>query len=716
MIKEKALAYYQAGFNVLPTNTKKIPTVEGWKDYQENRQSADLVQSWTYPCLAIIGGFANVECFDIDTKNDLTGLVYEHFLQEVKKKIPDFFASVVIQRTPSGGWHWIYKIDKIEPNQVLAANDQKRAILETRGKGGYFLVSPSPGYELVQGSFENMPIVKSGIRSTLFLIAKKFDMRVKTTTNNTKAAIERQISKLEKNRIDITGSYADWIKIGFGLQSEFGENGRDLYHRISQLYTGYDSAKTDEQYNNCLKDTGIFKSKINAVFGILKDYGVVNNRTNFSQNASTIDLELIQPSENRTDENAPSPVPKESSDKSNRYLIKHQAILDYLEKKDLRYNEITHHIEKPGGENLSDWCVNSYTIDILRQTGSNVGVDTLNRYIWSDTVERYNPITSYFDKLPKENTGELGKLLSTISVKDENMNVFIQKWLCSIVAAAYGNVPELVLVLIGAQGSGKNIFFERLLPEKLRGYCAVDNLSEGKDSDILMTQKLIILDDEFYGKSKKDAEHFKSITSRKVFSIRKPYGRIAEDLPRLAVLCGASNKTNIINDNTGNRRIIPVEITGRDFPAYDKIDRDKLFSQLLYYYEKLGENSFTLNDDERTYLDSINDDYQLVNSERELLLSYIKPVTREEFLAMTIGERESKGFDFRAATSIGNHIQMQTGFRIDNRKLGQELNQAGFEKDKRRVKGAQYPIVGYYVQMLTRPNLEEYDHKNDIPF
>src|SRR5690606_8018810 len=110
-----------------------------------------------------------------------------------------------------------------------------------------------------------------------------------------------------------------------------------------------------------------------------------------------------------------------------------------------------------------------------------------------------------------------------------------------------------------------------------RRYYAESNLDEGKDSEILMCKKLIIVDDEFGGKSKKDATKLKRLSSQQTFSIRAPYGRITEDLNRLAVLGGTSNDSEVINDPTGHRRIIPIILLSFDIEKYKSIDKTKLF-------------------------------------------------------------------------------------------------------------------------------------------
>ncbi|MEQ9287723.1 MAG: DUF3987 domain-containing protein [Cyclobacteriaceae bacterium] len=68
--------------------------------------------------------------------------------------------------------------------------------------------------------------------------------------------VERIIQFIESNSTDITSAYSDWVNIGFAFADEFGESGRNLFHRISQFYPDYSSQECDKQFDNCLKANG----------------------------------------------------------------------------------------------------------------------------------------------------------------------------------------------------------------------------------------------------------------------------------------------------------------------------------------------------------------------------------------------------------------------------------------------------------------------------
>lgn len=85
--------------------------------------------------------------------------------------------------------------------------------------------------------------------------------------------VERIILSIEANRTDITSTYSDWVNIGFAFADEFGENGRNLFHRVSQFYPDYSATECDKQFDNCLKSKGHGVS-LKTFFYLAKDAGI----------------------------------------------------------------------------------------------------------------------------------------------------------------------------------------------------------------------------------------------------------------------------------------------------------------------------------------------------------------------------------------------------------------------------------------------------------
>jgi len=98
--------------------------------------------------------------------------------------------------------------------------------------------------------------------------------------SNSINVIERLIAALEERRIDITGTYENWIKVGFALCTTFGEQGRGYYHRIGRMYPHYTRDETDRTYTQMLgKNNG--RTKLATIIYLAKEAGVTINKNKY---------------------------------------------------------------------------------------------------------------------------------------------------------------------------------------------------------------------------------------------------------------------------------------------------------------------------------------------------------------------------------------------------------------------------------------------------
>src|SRR5690554_1968208 len=88
----------------------------------------------------------------------------------------------------------------------------------------------------------------------------------------THQAIERILRQIEARSLDLTCSYAQWLKLAFAL-STLGESGRSYFHRLSRFHPEYDPAECDLQFSRCLasKGTGI---NLGSFFHLAKEAGI----------------------------------------------------------------------------------------------------------------------------------------------------------------------------------------------------------------------------------------------------------------------------------------------------------------------------------------------------------------------------------------------------------------------------------------------------------
>ncbi len=150
-------ALIRAGLSVIPTRKDKRPALASWTSFQATAPTESEAKSWapSYGLGVICGPVSGgVFCIDIDTKHDIRGGVVEDYSQLIKEQAPDLLERLVVEKTPSGGYHFIGRCKTSIRNLKLAKNEKHEAIIETRGDGGYFCAAPTPFYKLIRGRLE----------------------------------------------------------------------------------------------------------------------------------------------------------------------------------------------------------------------------------------------------------------------------------------------------------------------------------------------------------------------------------------------------------------------------------------------------------------------------------------------------------------------------------------------------------------------------------
>ena len=87
------------------------------------------------------------------------------------------------------------------------------------------------------------------------------------------AEIQDVARQLVDRGIDITAGYNNWLKLGFALADGLSEDGREIYHQLSQLNDEYDTTECDRQYTHCLHGRGQGIT-VNTFFQMAKEAGI----------------------------------------------------------------------------------------------------------------------------------------------------------------------------------------------------------------------------------------------------------------------------------------------------------------------------------------------------------------------------------------------------------------------------------------------------------
>jgi len=188
-----AVEYRDMGFSVIATDALK-QSVGKWKIYQERPPgSAELRNMFYHPTaqgIALVTGKSsgNLEVIDIDTKNFTQGCLFVKFCEAIAETSTDLFKKLVIAQSRSGGYHMYYKCGEIESNQALARRplteeeklrnpkEKVKTLIETRGIGGYIVVSPTPGYKFIRSDFSQLRDIQPSERRTLLNAARSLNV------------------------------------------------------------------------------------------------------------------------------------------------------------------------------------------------------------------------------------------------------------------------------------------------------------------------------------------------------------------------------------------------------------------------------------------------------------------------------------------------------------------------------------------------------------
>jgi len=536
--------------------------------------------------------------------------------------------------------------------------------------------------------------------------------------------LDNFINDLHKKETAVVDSYQALEILGLSIASGYGERGRDWFIKLS----GTTPAASNEHFTEFLQNRNRKNVPKTAFYWILACAGLAIPITPDEKTAGLIALIARQvgmlPEESKSHIESLTGIDHiKSSEIISEVYDRHDLSLQEIaESPDTRgrafelwlrfkygpvKNLITRRIES-FGETLEIEHFNSIWLEAREAFNSDkINFELVERSILSKKTPEYNPITEYIEaNRYRTSTGNIDKLIQTIIPTNQAIAVFIRKWMISLAAAHAGHPVRSMLILISGQNTGKTEWFRRLLPQELLKYYAETKFEHGKDDAFLMTEKLILMIDELAGLPQKDFKSLKELSSKNIFSLRSPYGRHNIDVKRLAILAGTSNEKIIMNDPTGNSRLLPVEFERVDFDLYNSIDKDELFMEAVREFETGAEWQLSLG--ELMELEKMSEDFR-DNSDRELIMQYFRVPGKQD-----VGE-------YLTISNIKNIIKANSGQQSHKLKnLGIELKKIFGEAKSVRLNGHIHPLKCFYV-VRTNENVVEsktvqVSENEEIPF
>ena len=244
---------------------------------------------------------------------------------------------------------------------------------------------------------------------------------------------------------------------------------------------------------------------------------------------------------------------------------------------------------------MSDWKMNSLWKEMMKE--KPVIFDHMRKIIESDSFTDYHPFRYYLDHLPPWD-GESDHILAmsvSVQVKgdvEEQMRFaeYLKKWLVAMVAGWVDDtvVNNVILVLIGEQGSYKTTWFNYLLPPELKSYFYTKTNANrmGRDDLLTLAQYGLVCCEELDTMRPSELNQLKAAVTMPSIDERAAYAHFHEHRKHIASFCGTGNNAQFLSDPTGNRRWLPFEIERIESPREHPFDYEGIYSQAYALYQQ----------------------------------------------------------------------------------------------------------------------------------
>ena len=314
------------------------------------------------------------------------------------------------------------------------------------------------------------------------------------------------------------------------------------------------------------------------------------------------------------------------------------------------------------------------------QEGIKVWPKDLERILVSRFTQQYDPVREWLDALPRwDGRDRLGELADRVKTNTPGWRENFKIWMRSMVSqwragrdALYG--AQMVLMLVGGQGTRKSTFMRMLLPKELMPFY-IDRIDFANKKEALraLSRFLLINIDEYDQISKAQTAFLKHLIQRTDVKERKLYSTTFEQSQRYAAFCATTNSLVPLKDESGSRRYMVVEVNDvidTDIQGDNKIDYPQLYAQIVYEIENGEEYAFT-GEREQQIITQNSDFYETPNVVSLFEDHFHKPEAGDEVLLMS-------------PTEIVTALKMNPENHSNATLLGLYLRRKGFEHGEGR--------------------------------
>ena len=267
-----------------------------------------------------------------------------------------------------------------------------------------------------------------------------------------------------------------------------------------------------------------------------------------------------------------------------------------------------------------------------------VRVQDMYRVIESDFVPEFHPFRFYLEHLPPwDGQNHILAMSVSVSVKgdvEEQMLFaeYLTKWLVGMVAGWVDDsvVNNVILVLIGEQGSYKTTWFNYLLPPELSNYFYTKTNAQrmGRDDLLTLAQYGLVCCEELDTMRPSELNQLKAAVTMPSIDERAAYAHFHEHRKHIASFCGTGNNVQFLSDPTGNRRWLPFEVESITSPREVPFDYEGVYAQAYALYREGFR--FWFSREEILKLAVHNRQFETPRLEEELVQLYFRPPGQDE--------------------------------------------------------------------------------------
>ena len=297
---------------------------------------------------------------------------------------------------------------------------------------------------------------------------------------------------------------------------------------------------------------------------------------------------------------------------------------------DVRYNVIKKRMEIdiPNTKFIADMKDEASLIEIEDRC-INMGIPhTKVRDYLKILAREYNPVKEWIDSVPWDGHSRMQRFLNSLVTHDSNQlkEMLMRKWLISCLAAAYeenGVELEGILVLQGAQGLGKTLWFKRLCDYD-RGWLLEGATLNPSDKDSVkraVSHWIVELGEIESTFKKSDIDQLKAFVTAKTDELRLPYDRAFTTYQRRTAFYASVNAREFLTDTSGNRRFWVLAV--KDIDVNHGVDMQQLWAEVKETMYIKGQKNWFLSPDEREMLNESNEIYRTQSSVEDLLLEHV---------------------------------------------------------------------------------------------